>query len=120
MYITFRLLVLYITIKIKNPHMGCFTGLYPTGGNDNTTEAVASILELRWPNKGYYGVQGKRKATYDEVNIPEWAVGQLTNIYHMQNPDTKKKSVTTNHSGIKGRDVPLMASSQSSLRYVHA
>ena len=44
-------------------------------------EAVAIIPKLRWPNEGYYRVQGKRKATYDELSIPEWAADQLNNIY---------------------------------------
>ena len=33
MYIKDRILVLCIIIKYKNPHTGCFTGSYPTGGN---------------------------------------------------------------------------------------
>ena len=38
-------------------------------------------------------MQGKKHSTYDELSIPEWAVGQLTNIFHMQNPDTVKKAL---------------------------
>ena len=34
MYIKVTILVLCIIIKYKNPHTGCFTGLYPTGGNE--------------------------------------------------------------------------------------
>ena len=62
-------------------------------GRYNTTETVVSIPELRWPNEGFYSMQGKKQSTYDELSIPEWAVGQLTNIFHMQNPDTVKKAL---------------------------
>ena len=70
-------------------------GKIPTkkSGRYNTTETVVSIPELRWPNEGFYSMQGKKRATYDELSIPEWAAGQLTNIFHMQNPDTVKKAL---------------------------
>ena len=70
-------------------------GKAPTkkSGRYNTTETVLSIPELRWPNEGFYSMQGKKRSTYDELSIPEWAVGQLTNIFHMQNPDTVKKAL---------------------------
>ena len=70
-------------------------GKAPTkkAGRYNTTETVLSIPELRWPNEGFYSMQGKKRSTYDKLSIPEWAVGQLTNIFHMQNPDTVKKAL---------------------------
>ena len=45
-------------------------------GRYNTTETVASAPESRWPNKGYYGTQGKKRSTYDDLTLSEWAVGQ--------------------------------------------
>ena len=56
----------------------------------NTTQTIVSIPALRWPKEGFYGWQGEKRATYDALSIPEWAVGQLINIFHMQNPDTIK------------------------------
>ena len=54
---------------------------------------MVSFPELRWPNGGFYGVQGKRKETFDKLSIPKWALGHLTNIFQMQNPDTVKKAL---------------------------
>ena len=38
-------------------------------------------------------MQGKKRSTYDELSIPEWAVGQLTSIFHVQNSDTIRKAL---------------------------
>ena len=60
-------------------------------GRYNTTETVTSAPEFRWPNEGYYGTQGKKRRTYDDVTLSECAVGQLSNIYYIQDPSLVKK-----------------------------
>ena len=62
-------------------------------GRFNATDAITSGPELRWPNEGYQGVSGKKRTLYDELSMPEWAVGQLTNIYHIQDPAMVKKAL---------------------------
>ena len=75
-------------------------GKAPTkkSGRYNTTESEVSAPELRWPKEGYYSMQGKKCSTSDELSIPEWPVGQLTNIFHMQNP-TPLRKFCADHSG---------------------
>ena len=48
-------------------------------GRFNTTDTVIAAPEARWPNEGYLGVNGKKRIAYDELSLPEWAVGQLYN-----------------------------------------
>ena len=69
--------------QIPTKKSGCF----------NATDAITSGPELRWPNEGYQGVSAKKRILYDELSLPEWAVGQLTNIYHIQDPAIVKKAL---------------------------
>ena len=62
-------------------------------GRFNATDAITSGLELRWPNEGYQGTNGKKRTLYDELSLPEWVVGQLRNIYHIQDPAIVKKAL---------------------------
>ena len=59
---------------------------------------LGSPHKLRWPDEGCYGIQGKKRAVYDELSIPEWAVGHLTNIFHMQVKDTIKPLLHPSHT----------------------
>ena len=40
--------------------------------------------EKPWPNEGFYGGQGKKRLTYDELTLPQWVAGQLANIYSIR------------------------------------
>ena len=62
-------------------------------GHYNTTDTIMSIPELRWPNEGYHNTSGKKRIVYDDLSLPEWAVGQLNNIYHIQDPVIVKKAL---------------------------
>ena len=55
-------------------------------GRFNATNTVTAIPELRWPNEGFHGIGGRKRTLYDDLTIQEWAVGQLYNIYHIQDP----------------------------------
>ena len=59
-------------------------------GRFNTTDTVIAAPEARWPNEGYLGVNGKKRIAYDELSLPEWAVGQLYNVFHIQDPTTAR------------------------------
>ena len=39
----------------------------------------------------YCGVNGLKHVTYDDHSISEWAVGQLANVYAIQDPNLVKK-----------------------------
>ena len=62
-------------------------------GRFNTTDTITSVLELRWPNEGYHLVNGRKRIVYDELSLPEWAVGQLSNIYQIHDPTTMKRAL---------------------------
>ena len=62
-------------------------------GRLNTTDTVTAAPELRWPTEGFLGVIGKKRASYDELSLPEWAVGQLNNVFHIQDPSTAKHAL---------------------------
>ena len=49
------------------------------------------MLELRWPNEGFHGIGGRKRTLYGDLTIQEWAVGQLSNIYYIQDPSLVKQ-----------------------------
>ena len=55
-------------------------------GRFNATDQVTAVPELRWPNEGFHGIGGRKRTLYDDLTIQEWAVGQLSNVYQIQNP----------------------------------
>ena len=55
-------------------------------GRFNATDTVTAVPELKWPNKGFHGIGGRKHTLYDGLTIQEWAVGQLFDIYHIQDP----------------------------------
>ena len=62
-------------------------------GRYNTMDTIISAPELRWPNEGYHNTNGKKRIVYDDLSLPEWAVGQLSNIYQIQDPVVVKKAL---------------------------
>ena len=55
-------------------------------GRYNTTETVVSAPALRWPNEGYYSMQGKKHSTYNELSIPKWGSSPTSFTYNIQTP----------------------------------
>ena len=53
-------------------------------GHYNTVDAIISEIEKHWPNEGFHGSQGKKRLTYDELSLPQWVAGQLSNIYNIR------------------------------------
>ena len=62
-------------------------------GRFNTTDTITSEPKLRWPNEGYHGVNGRKRIVYNDLSLPEWAVGQLSNIYQIHDPTTVKRAL---------------------------
>ena len=59
-------------------------------GRFNTTDTVTAIPERRWANEGYHG---RRKVAFDDLTLPEWAAGQLSNVLQMQDQSTAKNAL---------------------------
>ena len=55
-----------------------------TSDRFNTTDTVTAVSELRWPNKFFL---------YDDLTLPEWAVGQLFNVFHIQDPGVARQTL---------------------------
>ena len=62
-------------------------------GRYNSIDIVTVPPHLRWPNEGCHGSNGKKRPTYDELTLPQWVSGQLTNIYSMQDPVLVKHAI---------------------------
>ena len=62
-------------------------------GRYNTTDFVHTTPEYRWPNEGYHTPAGKKKVAYDDLTLPQWAVGQLSNIFYMKDPTIAKHAI---------------------------
>ena len=62
-------------------------------GRYNTHDMITAQPHLRWPNEGFQASGGKKRLTYDELSLPQWVAGQLTNIYAMSDPKQAKQAV---------------------------
>ena len=62
-------------------------------GRYNTTDIVHTTPEYRWPNEGYHAPAGRKKVAYDDLTLPQWVVGKLSNIFYMKDPTTAKHAL---------------------------
>ena len=62
-------------------------------GRYNTGETVNTLPENRWPNKGFHASTGKKRVGYDDLTLPQWITGQLSNIYHMRDQTTARHAL---------------------------
>ena len=62
-------------------------------GRYNTVDIVNVPPQMRWPNEGYHGSNGRKRITYDDLSFPQWVSGQLTNIYNIQDPNLAKQAL---------------------------
>ena len=53
-------------------------------GRYNSYDTVSVPPEVRWPNEGFHGSNGKKRLLCGDLSMPQWVAGQLTNIRHMQ------------------------------------
>ena len=52
-------------------------------GRFNAADTVTAVREFRWPNEGFHGIGGCKRTLYGDLTIQEWAVAQLSYIYHI-------------------------------------
>ena len=62
-------------------------------GRYNSVETINTPPHLRWPNEGYNGNSGKKRILYDELTMAQWVTGQLTNVYHISDPNLAKQAL---------------------------
>ena len=53
-------------------------------GRYNTTDMPVGKPEVRWPNEGFVSSLNSKKPAYDEMNLQQWAVGQLNNALQIE------------------------------------
>ena len=63
---------------------------------------------------------GEKRALYDDLNMQEWAVGQLSNIYHIQDPNTEKQSLPQVILSLRDAISLTLAGSEGSMGQLHA
>ena len=51
---------------------------------------LTAIPERRWANEGYHG---RRRVAFDDLMLPEWAAGQLSNLLQIQDQSTVKSAL---------------------------
>ena len=53
-------------------------------GRYNTTDMPVGRPDVRWPNEGFVASSNTRKPAYDDMNLQQWAVGQLNNALQIE------------------------------------
>ena len=62
-------------------------------GRYNVTDTCNVSPQYRWPNEGYQGSAQKKHIPYDDLILPQWAVGQLSNIHQIEDLSLVKQSL---------------------------
>ena len=62
-------------------------------GRYNSHDSVTAATHLRWPNEGYHASNGKKRVLYDDLPLPQWIAGQLSNIYAISDPTLSKQAL---------------------------
>ena len=62
-------------------------------GRYNAVDTVNTPAHLCWPNEGFQGNVGKKRALYDELTMPQWVAGQLTNIHNISDLSLAKQAL---------------------------
>ena len=63
-------------------------------GRYNNTDTSALYPQFRWPNEGYTGGATKKRIGYDDLSVPQWVAGQLTNAIQIQDNDVLRSVLT--------------------------
>ena len=50
-------------------------------GRCNLHGTISMAPHLHWPNDGFHASNGKNCVSYDELSLPQWVSGQLSNIH---------------------------------------
>ena len=62
-------------------------------GRYNIHEIPSSSAQYRWPNEGVNTAQGRRRVPYDELSLPQWVAGQLTNVLQVCDLNTQQAMI---------------------------
>ena len=60
--------------------------------SDSTT-IPAYLKKIDVSNEGFLGVNGKKRILYDDLSLPEWATGQLSSIFHIQDTSLARQAL---------------------------
>ena len=63
-------------------------------GRYNNTDTSALQPQFRWPNEGFTGGATKKRTAYDDLSVPQWVAGQLTNAIQIQDNDILRSVLT--------------------------
>ena len=74
-------------------HSDITQGKQKRSGRYNTHDMITVQPHLRWLNEGFHDSNGKKCLTYDELSLPQWVVGQLTNIHAMSDLIQVKQAI---------------------------
>ena len=69
------------------PHSGKKSGRF------NLTDLCTAPPEARWPNEGFQVSSGNKQIVYDDLTLPQWAAGQLTNMLHIKDTPLMKQAL---------------------------
>ena len=53
-------------------------------GHYNTREIPGSDPQVRWPNEGVAPTGGAQRLKYDELSIPQWVAGEISNLLQVE------------------------------------
>ena len=62
-------------------------------GRYHSVDLVQAPPEIRWPDEGYHPAGGRKRVLYDELSMPQWVVGELSNILHMKDQAMARHSL---------------------------
>ena len=57
-----------------------------TSGRYNFRDIPNAQPSLRWPNEGVAPIDGSQRVKYDDLSIPQWVAGFVTNLLQVKNP----------------------------------
>ena len=60
----------------------------------NTTDTTLVGSQLRWPNEGPVSAAHAKKPAYDELNLPQWVAGQLSNTLLIEDTTLLRQVLT--------------------------
>ena len=69
------------------PHSGKKSGRF------NLTDLCTAPPEARWPNEGFQVSSGNKRTAYDDLTLPKWAAGQLTNVLQISDTTLMKQAL---------------------------
>ena len=63
-------------------------------GRYNTTDTTLVGPQFRWPSEGLVFASHSKKPAYDELTVPQWVSGQLSNVLLIDDPTIARNVLT--------------------------